>query len=290
MAVVRFTQVDPLSMAAASLASPQSLNMYTYVQNDPVNRVDPTGLMDELGAAVGAAQELLKSNLCRIAVGGLKNARNDLSAQLAGIYAAGRITFEAETIRARRLKGGKIIEYTAPFKIGEPGYTWHIAPGEPYHISFDPTQAPWGVPDESIFGIYRNSIADISKLDGSALLVLHEFRHWLGDLSTGDAHLVKFNSLIYSLCFLNNPYWLRNQPINTPPGQVETTVTNRPNPTPMAPGGGAGNSAGIPFWVPSFVGPIGGGNFNVTVTYLGPTGGGGGSVTVSYDEQKAKVL
>jgi len=39
----RFTQVDPLGMGAASLADPQSLNMYTYVGNDPINRVDPDG-------------------------------------------------------------------------------------------------------------------------------------------------------------------------------------------------------------------------------------------------------
>lgn len=39
----RFTQVDPLGMAAASLADPQTLNMYSYVGNDPVNRVDPDG-------------------------------------------------------------------------------------------------------------------------------------------------------------------------------------------------------------------------------------------------------
>jgi RHS repeat-associated protein len=39
----RFTQVDPLGMAAASLADPQTLNMYSYVGNDPVNRIDPDG-------------------------------------------------------------------------------------------------------------------------------------------------------------------------------------------------------------------------------------------------------
>jgi RHS repeat-associated protein len=39
----RFTQVDPLGMGAASLADPQSLNMYSYVGNDPVNRIDPDG-------------------------------------------------------------------------------------------------------------------------------------------------------------------------------------------------------------------------------------------------------
>ena len=40
----RFNQVDPLGMGAASLADPQSLNLYSYVRNDPVNSVDPSGL------------------------------------------------------------------------------------------------------------------------------------------------------------------------------------------------------------------------------------------------------
>lgn len=39
----RFTQVDPIGMKAASLMDPQSLNMYSWVGNDPVNRVDPDG-------------------------------------------------------------------------------------------------------------------------------------------------------------------------------------------------------------------------------------------------------
>ena len=40
----RFTQVDPIGMPASSLASPQTLNLYTYCGNDPVNHVDPDGL------------------------------------------------------------------------------------------------------------------------------------------------------------------------------------------------------------------------------------------------------
>jgi RHS repeat-associated protein len=40
----RFTQVDPLEMDAASLNDPQTLNMYAYCGNDPINNVDPDGL------------------------------------------------------------------------------------------------------------------------------------------------------------------------------------------------------------------------------------------------------
>jgi RHS repeat-associated protein len=45
----RFNQVDPLGMGAASLADPQSLNLYSYVRNDPVNSTDPSGLRMDLG-------------------------------------------------------------------------------------------------------------------------------------------------------------------------------------------------------------------------------------------------
>ena len=40
----RFTTVDPIKMAATSTLSPQSLNLYAYTENDPVNRSDPSGL------------------------------------------------------------------------------------------------------------------------------------------------------------------------------------------------------------------------------------------------------
>jgi RHS repeat-associated protein len=39
----RFTQPDPVSPA---LFGPQSLNRYSYVRNDPLSRVDPTGNLD----------------------------------------------------------------------------------------------------------------------------------------------------------------------------------------------------------------------------------------------------
>jgi RHS repeat-associated protein len=40
----RFTQVDPVGMGDVSLDSPQSLNLYSYCQNDPINYRDPSGL------------------------------------------------------------------------------------------------------------------------------------------------------------------------------------------------------------------------------------------------------
>jgi RHS repeat-associated protein len=40
----RFTRPDPLR-GSCNLITPQSLNRYTYVQNDPVNSVDPLGLL-----------------------------------------------------------------------------------------------------------------------------------------------------------------------------------------------------------------------------------------------------
>lgn len=40
----RFTQVDPIGMGAVSLSSPQTLNLYAYCANDPINHLDPSGL------------------------------------------------------------------------------------------------------------------------------------------------------------------------------------------------------------------------------------------------------
>jgi RHS repeat-associated protein len=40
----RFTQVDPIGMQAVDLNMPQTLNLYSYCANDPINRTDPDGL------------------------------------------------------------------------------------------------------------------------------------------------------------------------------------------------------------------------------------------------------
>jgi RHS repeat-associated protein len=40
----RFTQVDPIGMGSVSPESPQTLNLYAYCINDPINQIDPSGL------------------------------------------------------------------------------------------------------------------------------------------------------------------------------------------------------------------------------------------------------
>ncbi len=40
----RFTQVDPIGFSACNLEHPQSLNLYAYCGNDPINLTDPDGL------------------------------------------------------------------------------------------------------------------------------------------------------------------------------------------------------------------------------------------------------
>jgi RHS repeat-associated protein len=62
----RFTQVDPLGMGAATLDNPQTLNMYTYVGNDPVNRVDPSGLF--WGKLFGFLKKLFRAVMVALAV------------------------------------------------------------------------------------------------------------------------------------------------------------------------------------------------------------------------------
>ncbi len=58
----RFTQVDPIGMSAVSLSNPQTLNMYAYCGNDPINHTDPDGLFfDKICNVLKAIASAFKS-------------------------------------------------------------------------------------------------------------------------------------------------------------------------------------------------------------------------------------
>jgi RHS repeat-associated protein len=63
----RFMQVDPIGMGAASLSDPQTLNLYAYCGNDPINHTDPDGLFfKKLFKAIG---KILSNKWVRLAIG-----------------------------------------------------------------------------------------------------------------------------------------------------------------------------------------------------------------------------
>lgn len=62
----RFTQVDPIGFSASSLISPQTLNLYSYCGNDPINHTDPDGLF--FGSLFKWIGKIFKAVLIAVAV------------------------------------------------------------------------------------------------------------------------------------------------------------------------------------------------------------------------------
>jgi RHS repeat-associated protein len=48
----RFLQTDPLGLAAYRPGDSQSFNAYSYVRNDPIGRIDPSGLLEPPGCKI----------------------------------------------------------------------------------------------------------------------------------------------------------------------------------------------------------------------------------------------
>jgi len=79
----RFTQVDPIGMGDSSLGSPQSMNLFAYTRNNPVDYVDPSGLnlagpftgspacyLDGFEVSCGLAYSALSSGWAELWTGG----------------------------------------------------------------------------------------------------------------------------------------------------------------------------------------------------------------------------
>jgi RHS repeat-associated protein len=69
----RFTQVDPIGMRSTSLGNPQTLNLYAYCADDPINHTDPSGLgffsfLGKIFGAIGKALHFIAKVLAVVAV------------------------------------------------------------------------------------------------------------------------------------------------------------------------------------------------------------------------------
>jgi RHS repeat-associated protein len=84
---------DPAGMAASNLGDPQSLNRYTYVGGDPINRFDPTGLLWGAEALCLLSGDGSNAGKC----GGIKTTDIDGSPSAVGLLACSGTAFSAGT-------------------------------------------------------------------------------------------------------------------------------------------------------------------------------------------------
>ena len=79
----RFTTVDPIGMGDASLGNPQSMNLYGYVRNNPIDFVDPNGMnlqsptyyLDGIQVTAAMAHQVLGAGAAVIVPGGQTNCK-----------------------------------------------------------------------------------------------------------------------------------------------------------------------------------------------------------------------
>ncbi|HVQ38640.1 MAG TPA: RHS repeat-associated core domain-containing protein, partial [Pyrinomonadaceae bacterium] len=127
----RFTQVDPIGMSASSMTNPQSLNMYGYVGNDPVNRTDPTGLF--WGKVFGFFKKLIKVVMVALAVAlivvAIINIGNPLvsAAMLWGALALAGLLFGAALGPTWLKRAISVAGAVAAIHIRRPGPIWNFS-------------------------------------------------------------------------------------------------------------------------------------------------------------------
>jgi RHS repeat-associated protein len=82
----RFTQVDPIGVKASKLELPQTLNLYAYCGNDPINYTDPDGLffgslfkwIGKVFNSIGNAIKFVAAKVARFVVAALTSVHNDM--------------------------------------------------------------------------------------------------------------------------------------------------------------------------------------------------------------------
>jgi RHS repeat-associated protein len=99
----RFTQVDPIGMNSVDLSRPQTLNLYAYCTNDPINQMDPSGL-----GFFSFLKKLFKWIAIAVAVALIVVATTSIGQPHVGIWATLKMFFQAGQLLAGAFGKGKL--------------------------------------------------------------------------------------------------------------------------------------------------------------------------------------
>ncbi|HBB97553.1 MAG TPA: hypothetical protein DC054_19400, partial [Blastocatellia bacterium] len=242
----RWTSPDPIS---GGIADPQSFNRYAYTTNDPVNKVDLTGLDADLEAGLSVARNALQYASCRSLFGNT----NPL-ATLNSMAAAGTLSIMSQY----PVPNKKTIVEMKDFNPGEGAVTvYGMAPGRLFILGNtlrSQAAGPTIVINEH--GFYMNgrtgSGIDVTTVrDGGffgmtlaetrGAVILHELGHALSNrfLPDGnDPNKSKQNSRMVQLfCFDIPKMMRRDAPIPLSPLNIITTLPgNNPRGSPTLQG------------------------------------------------------
>ena len=286
----RFTQVDPIGMASASIGDPQSLNMFAYTQNNPVDFVDPSGLTDILWTGYLAALEALENRRCREFIGrgldfGDRDPRDILRAYISQKLIGASETYDTATGARRFANAGPGAITTRRFNT-RGGITLPSSTSGSGTITLNASQITinsngffFSLKDAGGRAVNTIPGAGFEQLHATQIrgaIVLHELAHAIGSIATDGKSkiLSRINSfLVKRICFSPIP----DQQIESEPAKPSTEIS--PMPTRGLPRGSQGGVA--------TVSSGGGGSSYRSIFDL--WGNSSGSVTVSYDERKSKV-
>jgi RHS repeat-associated protein len=225
----RFDQPDPYD-GSYDLTDPQSLNRYSYVQNDPVNYIDPTGLDGVLDEGIGAARDALKSGACKALFKGVDaeklldqyaNPANNLLR--VGPTTLGGSAMPEETAAITNSRSGIIT-------INSNGFYFS---GQITSFSGDRTS----VTEIRAFGLYG-----LSPSEMRGAIILHELLHTqkLIPSDAGDINQSQINSeKVRLFCFV-----LPNLPVSTTGNIITELRGGRGSSGGRGGGGGGGSRSG----------------------------------------------